>query len=211
MRSIAPLLAAVVFCVSCESLPTWLGGDAGWVSLFDGQTLDGWKANENVDSWSVEDGLLTAKGPRSHLFYVGDEEPFVNFELEVVAMTKPNSNSGVYFHTQYQDSGWPKYGFEAQVNQTYKDPQKTGSLYGVAKILEAPANDDEWFTMVVRVEGKHITVTVDGESIVDYTEPEDAVAGEDFTRVVDKGTFALQAHDPESVVQYKSLRVRRLP
>ena len=197
---------------ACNLLPGGGSGDAaGWVDLFDGKTMDGWKkAAENENSWRLEDGLLVSNGNRCHLFYVGDPEPFVDFELEVVVMTRPNSNSGVYFHTQYQEKGWPKYGFEMQVNNTFKDPQKTAGLYGVFKVLDAPAKDNEWFTILLRVEGKRVTVDVDGKQIVDYTEPADAKAGQGFTRVLDKGTFALQAHDPGSTVLYKSIRARRL-
>jgi len=52
---------------------------------------------------------------------------------------------------------------------------------------------------------------VKGENVVDYTEPEGKEAGRDFTRVLDSGTFALQAHDPESTVSYRKIKVRRLP
>ena len=77
----------------------------GWVPIFDGETLSGWKANENEDSWTVEDGTIVAGGPLSHLFYVGDAKPFVNFELLCEVMTTPGSNSGIYFHAKYQERG----------------------------------------------------------------------------------------------------------
>ena len=114
-------------------------GAEGWTQLFDGKTLDGWKVNENPASWSVKDGLLVANGQRSHIFYVGAKEPFVNFELEAMVMTKPNSNSGIYIHTQYQDSGWPKYGFEVQVNNSFPDPQKTAASTDQATTPKAQA------------------------------------------------------------------------
>jgi hypothetical protein len=185
--------------------------EEGFVSLFDGKSLDGWKINESPDSWSVKDGVITAKGPRSHLFYVGNDKPFVNFELKVDVMTEKNSNGGIYFHTKYQDEGWPKYGFEAQVNNSYtSDPRKTGSLYAVKDVLEAPAKDGEWFTEHIIVQGKHVVIKINDKVVVDYTEPDDAKPGKDFTRVLDKGTFALQAHDPGSVVHFKNIRVKRL-
>lgn len=185
--------------------------EPGFKSLFDGKTFNGWKINENPQSWSIKDGAIVANGPRSHLFYVGDEQPFVNFELKVDVMTEKNSNGGIYFHTKYQDQGWPKYGFEAQVNNTYhSDPQKTGSLYGVVKVLEAPAKDYEWFTEHIIVKGKNIVIKVNGKTVVDYTEPKGAQPGDDFTRVLGSGTFALQAHDPGSTVHFKNIRVKRL-
>ncbi|MBN1443940.1 MAG: DUF1080 domain-containing protein [Planctomycetes bacterium] len=203
MRTIVISVLTLLACVSCKS--------DGWVVIFDGKSTGGWKANENVESWSLKDGLLVANGPRSHLFYVGDEKPFVNFELEAEVMTQPNSNSGIYFHTKYQDSGWPKYGFEVQVNNSHPDPQRTGGLYGVAPVPDPPSKDGEWFTVNIRVEGKNVKVAVNGQNVVDYTEPEGQQPGADFTRVVDEGTFALQAHDPESTVSYRKIKVRRLP
>ena len=63
----------------------------GFYSLFDGKTLDGWKASENKDAWAVEDGTIAAKSGRSHLFYDGpvNDHDFTNFELKADVMTKP--------------------------------------------------------------------------------------------------------------------------
>lgn len=185
--------------------------EEGFVQLFDGKSFDGWKINENKDSWKLEDGAFVAKGERSHLFYVGDEKPFVNFELRVDVMTEPHSNGGIYFHTKYQDQGWPKYGFEAQVNNTYdKDPQKTGSLYAVKPVLEKNVDDNVWYTETIIVKGKNVKIKINDKTVVDYDEPADKKAGEDFTRKIDQGTFALQAHDPGSRVHFKNIRVKRL-
>ncbi len=56
--------------------------DAEWVALTDGKSFDGWKINENESSWKFEDGAFVAQGDRSHLFYVGDDKPFTNFEFK---------------------------------------------------------------------------------------------------------------------------------
>ena len=205
------VLGSLTSCQLFEGEKEAKKGDAGWVSMFDGKTMTGWKVNESPESWSVKDGALVANGNRSHLFYVADPEPFVNFEFEATIMTRPGSNSGIYFHTAYLDSGWPKYGYECQVNNSQADPQRTAGLYETAKVFEAPAKDDAWFTMGIKVQGKRVTVTVDGRVVTDYTEPDGKQPGTDYTRVLDKGTFALQAHDPGSTVLYKDLKVRRLP
>ncbi len=201
-------ISAVLLAVAATGVRA---AEDGFVSLFDGKTLDGWKINENPQSWSIRDGAIVANGERSHLFYVGDDKPFKNFELRVDVMTEKDSNGGIYFHTKYQDKDWPKYGFEAQVNNAAgKDPRKTGSLYAVKDVLTPPAKDGEWYTETVIVRGKHIIIKVNDQVVTDYTEPEGAVAGKDFTRVVDEGTFALQAHDPGSTVHFKNIRVKRL-
>lgn len=186
--------------------------DDGWVTIFDGKTLDGWKASENKDSWSIEDGAIVCFGPRSHLFYVGDDKPFKNFEFKAEVMTRPGANSGIYFHTRYQETGWPKYGHESQVNITHGDPIKTGSIYGVVNISDPPAKDNEYWTHHIIVKDNHIVVKINGETVIDYKEPEGKRAeSSDFERRLGEGTFALQAHDPESKAYFKNIRVKRLP
>lgn len=205
-----PLLTSLI--LTFGAVPFALAADeAGFKRLDDGKSFAGWKANENAESWKIEDGAFVAHGPRSHLFYVGDEKPFVDFELKVDVKTEPHSNGGIYFHSRYQESGWPKYGFEAQVNNTYdKDPRKSGSLYQVQDVAAQKVQDDEWYTETVIVHGKRVIIKLNDETVVDYTEPEGQQPGKDFTRVVGAGTFALQAHDPESTVRYKNIRVKRL-
>jgi hypothetical protein len=185
----------------------------GWVTIFDGTSLDGWKINENEETWSLEDGVLTANGERSHIFYVGDDKPFDDFELKVDVMAEPGSNGGIYFHTRFQESDWPKYGHEAQVNNTYtNDPKKSGSLYGIVDVTEQHIEDNTWWTEHVIVRGRHITIKLNDKVVVDYTEPADQEAfSEQFERRLGSGTFALQGHDPHSTVHYRNIRVRRLP
>jgi len=185
----------------------------GWISLFDGKSLAGWKANENPDTFKVENGELIVKGPRAHLFYVGDVGggKFKNFELKLDISTRPKANSGVYFHTEFQKDGWPAKGYEVQVNNTHGDPKKTAGLYNVKDNLEAPAKDGEWFTMTIKVVGKHITTSVNGKVIVDYTEEENPPRKANPGRLIASGTFALQGHDPGSEVHYKNIAVKLLP
>ena len=186
-----------------------------WITMFDVKSFDGWKKNENPESWKIIDGKLVCQGERSHLFYVGEDKPFENFEFECEVMTTPGSNAGIYFHTRLQDSGWPKYGFECQVNVSHKDPKKSGSLYSVvnasADDLKGVINDNEWYKTTIRVEGKHILIKINDKVTVDYTEePAKEAFDKNFERRLGKGTFALQAHDPDSRVFFRNLRVRRL-
>lgn len=185
--------------------------EKGFKTIFDGKSFNGWKmADENQTAWKVENGAIVANGSRSHLYYVGDEKPFVNFELKIDAMTEPGSNGGIYIHTAYQALGWPKQGYEVQVNQTHTDWRKTGSLYGVQDVRENFAKDNEWYSYHIIVKGKHITIKVNDKVAVDWEEPADRKPGADFTRILDKGTIALQAHDPKSVIRYKNIRIKRL-
>jgi hypothetical protein len=211
MRGSACALFAVFAIAGVSARAEEKADKDGWISMFDGKTLNGWKVSrENAESIKVEDGAIVTHGPCAHVYYDA-AEPFVNFEFEADVMTKPKSNSGIYFHTKYQDKGWPKYGYECQVNATHGDPKKSGSLYAVENLAKAPHNDDEWFKYNIRVEGRHIVIKINDKVALDYTEPEGKKPGDDFTRVVDQGTIALQAHDPVSTVLYKNLRIKRLP
>ena len=103
------VLAAVMMMVVLGTCACCLAADDGWICLFDGKGLDGWKASENPDSFKVEDGAIVAFGPRAHLFYVGEvgNHDFQNFHFKADVMTTPGSNAGLYFHTKYQETGWP--------------------------------------------------------------------------------------------------------
>ena len=206
------ILCVSVLIIAVASLATGqVKNEKGFKTIFDGKSFDGWKmADEHQDAWSIKDGAIVAHGERSHLYYVGDPKPFVNFQLKIDAMTEPGSNGGIYIHTQYQALSWPKFGYEVQVNQTHTDWRKTGSLYGVQDVKENFAKDNEWYSYDITVKGKHITIKVNDKVAVDWEEPADRKPGTDFTRILDKGTIALQAHDPKSVISYKNIRIKRL-
>jgi hypothetical protein len=185
--------------------------EEGFTVIFDGKSLDGWKIAENPNTFKLQNGEVVAHGNRAHMFYVGDPKPFKNFELRVDCMTEPGANGGIYFHTKYQDTNWPKHGFEAQVNQSYKtDPKRSGSLYGLVDVKDTHVKDNEWYTTTVIVKDKRVIIKLNDKTVCDYTEPDGYQAGKDFTRKLEEGTFALQAHDPKSIVHYKNIRVKRL-
>ncbi|MFS8617989.1 MAG: DUF1080 domain-containing protein [Solitalea sp.] len=184
-----------------------------WISLFDGETLDGWKAGENPSTFSVEDGAIKVAGPRAHLFYQGPvmNHDFKNFEFKARVMTTPGSNSGIYFHTAYQDEGWPSKGYEVQVNNSHTDWRRTGSLYGIDDVKEVHVQDNEWYTEHIIVRDKHIVVKINDLTVVDYIEPDSVAEVTDLNgRRISSGTFALQGHDPESVVYFKDIQVKPL-
>ena len=188
-----------------------LAEEEGWKTLFNGKDLTGWKVSENTESVYVEDGNLVTHGPRAHAFYVGTgdgAEIYKNFHFQAEVKTEFKANSGIYFHTEYLEKGWPNRGYEAQVNNTHGDPKKTGGLYNVQDNFEAPANDGDWFKYEVIVKGKHIVVKIDGETISDYTEPDDLDRPD---RQLSAGLFAFQAHDPGSKVSFRNIKVKRLP
>ncbi len=212
--------------------------DKGFVQLFNGKDLTGWKLhpepNKNaivevipkdkggkliayygklkdgkeVPLWHVEDGLLIGSGPASHLFSTRDD--YANFVYRIEAQINDKGNSGQYFRTAF-GPGFPQ-GYEAQINATHRDPVRTGSLYpagGLAKyrdqitvLNDAPHKPDEWFTQEVIAVGPKITILVNGKKTIEFTDPEYRYK---------KGHFALQGHDPGTVVKFKKIEVKELP
>lgn len=201
-------LIALFFLVSLN-----LSAQSGdWVELFNGKNFDGWKISENPDSFTISDGILKVEGPRGHMFYMGEvgNHDFNNFELIVELKTMPKANSGIFIHTQYQENGWPSIGHEIQVNQTHGDWRKTGSVYSFKDVKETYVEDGEWYTEHIIVTGDQVTVKVNGETINEYDESEDR-EGDLGTKKLDHGTVALQAHDPGSVIYYRSVKLKILP
>lgn len=198
--SFAVISLALVFS-GMDSIPS----SDEWIKLFDGKTLKGWKVGENASTFTVADGAIVVFGNRAHLFYDGPvkDHNFKNFEFKAKVMTMPGANSGMYIHTQYQETGWPEKGYEIQVNNSHTDWRRTGSVYAIQDVKEPPAKDNEWFTQHIIVQGKKITVKVDDKVINEYTEGENGK--------LSSGTVALQGHDPKSKVLYKDIMVKPLP
>ena len=216
--------------------------EEGFVSLFDGTTLDGWKVGENANAFSVRDGMIvmddpaTNQGP-AHLFYFGkvNSHNFKNFDLRVDVMTFPGANSGIYFHTEYQEANWPKRGIECQIDNTHLDWRRTGSLWGIRNITwgpetppvdnkekvtilpKPPVTDNVWYTQEVLYQDGLVTVKLNGETMFEYPISDADVEHKLPTGMtwLPLGTFALQGHPPMpghgSKAYFKNIRVKVLP
>ncbi|WP_254412291.1 3-keto-disaccharide hydrolase [Dyadobacter diqingensis] len=212
MKKTINLFAALLLVAVLGSFVSGTKQD-GWISIFDGKSLNGWKVGENAGSFSIVDGAIQVAGPRAHLFYEGPikNHMFKNFEFRAQVMTKPGANSGIYIHTDYQEGGWPSKGYEIQVNNSHTDWKRTGSLYNIQDVKETYVKDNEWYTEYIRVEGKHITIKINDKTVVDYEETDtDKRSAGEKNRILSSGTFALQAHDPKSVVLFKDIQVKPL-
>jgi hypothetical protein len=171
----------------------------GFVQLFNGKDLTGWKTHpDDKAAWAVEDGLLVGRGPKGHLF--SERGDYENFVYRVEAMINDHGNSGQYFRTKFGKS-FPR-GYEAQINSTHGDPVRTGSLYNFVKVLDQLHKPDEWFTQEVIAVGNYITILVNGKQTVEFVDKKNTYM---------KGHFALQQHDPGTVVKFRKIEVLELP
>ena len=197
--------------------------ETGFTSIFNGRDFTGWTIAGPAESFTIQDGAIVAKGQASHAYYTGSvgNHRFRDFELKVDIMTRAGSNGGVYVLTELQETGgnvrasgrFPSKGFEIQVNNSHTDRIRSGSLYHVVDVLDqSPAKDDEWFTEHIIVKGDTITVNVNGKQVVRWTQTPDWDGGREGPgrRITGPGTIALQAHDPNSTVYYRNIRIKQL-
>ncbi|MEO5995346.1 MAG: DUF1080 domain-containing protein [Chitinophagaceae bacterium] len=206
--------AAFAFFVTFHTNAYTQAGNGGWINLFDGKTLNGWKVGDHPETFKVENGTIVVNGVTAHLFYDGSvkNHNFKNFEFKAKVMTMPGSNSGIYIHTEFQQGGWPEKGYEVQVNNSHTDWRRTGSLYAIQDVKEVYVKDSVWYTEAVTVQGKKITIKINDKTVVEYTEPDNVERPKGSeARKLSSGTFALQGHDPKSKVLYKDIMVKPLP
>jgi len=215
------IIGTLVFLLPALLLLPVQGGElteemkqAGWVSIFDGKTLDGWKWNGKTEGFFVKDGCIVGKGGRNHLYYMKEE--FGNFEFQMDVKINPGGNSGVYIKSQWEDDTWPTTGFELQVNATHPNRLKTGTLYDCLMYLKSPHGDDEWFNYQAICKGNTVVVKVNGETLYEYVDrKEPLLAGTKITaenkRIAQRGYLVLQQHDPNSVPEFKNIFIRKLP
>ncbi len=193
---LAPILCGLL-CAASLSFAADKAGK-GWKNIFDGKTLNGWKANELPEAWKVENGAIVGDGERSHLFYMGEQ--CENCEFKASVKLNHGGNSGMYFRAKFMP-GWPE-GYEAQVNNSHKDWRRTGSLYAIQDVKEQLVGDDTWWTQHIIADGSHIIIKVNDKVVVDYVDEKNRYT---------KGYLALQQHNKGSVVMYKDIMMKKLP
>jgi hypothetical protein len=174
--------------------------DPGPQQLFNGKDKSGWQLQPQAEgTWTVQDGHLTGRGGRAHLFT--DRGDFENFHLRVEARINDGGNSGVYFRAAL-GPGNPK-GYEAQIAIGKGDPTyKTGSLYGKKRVAEDLVRPGEWFTEEVTVRGNHIVIKLNGAEVVNYIDPDATYR---------RGHIALQHSTPQTVVEFRSVEITEFP
>ncbi|MEE9391305.1 MAG: family 16 glycoside hydrolase [Planctomycetota bacterium] len=173
---------------------------APWQSIFDGKSLKDWRISDQ-GNWKVEAGTVVGRGPRSHLF--SPRKDYRNFEFRARVKINDNGNSGMYFRVTFGE-GWPQ-GYEAQINSTFKDPVKTGSLYNLALVRARLIPANTWFTQHIICRevktGTHITIKLNGIKTVNYI---------DTSRLHKSGHIAFQQHHQGSEVRIKNIEIREL-
>jgi len=139
------------------------------ISLFDGETLFGWRANEGGANWSVKDGTITADEGPSDLLCTS--VPFADYELDLEFRMAPGGNSGVFLRTDAKPGNVATQCFEVNIVDEHPQGFTTGAIVGRKKTVEPiQGSSDDWRTFHIKANGPHIVITLDGKEVLDYTD-----------------------------------------
>ncbi|OYW24645.1 MAG: glycosyl hydrolase [Planctomycetales bacterium 12-60-4] len=138
----------------------------GWVRLFDGSTLFGWMPNSPT-KWSVTDGVISADGAEKGLLVTTTR--WADYELRVDFRIAEGGNSGIFLRTPRDPKIPVTDCYELNICDTHPE-FKSASLVGRAQpMTEVTANGD-WHTFHVTVVGPDVTVSFDGDVILQYAD-----------------------------------------
>lgn len=190
--------------------------EPGFTSLFDGKTLTGWEGN--LDTFRVEDGAIiggTHKQRIPHNEFLCTKREYSNFELRLQAkLIGKGGNAGIQVRSKRIPNHHEVIGYQADMGVMGDGRLIWGNLYdesrrrkflteGDQAKLKRAIKLDDWNDFVIRCKGRHITITVNGLVVTDYTEKEDGIA--------ESGIIGLQIHGgPPAEASYRNIRVREL-
>lgn len=138
----------------------------GWISLFDGQTLFGWKANNNVN-WQISDGVVHADTGEPGLLLTTSE--FADYELRCDFRLEKGGNSGIFLRTVFNAKDPTKDCYELNLCDSHP-AFPTGSLVGLKKPDKPVSGEGKWMTYHVTVQGNRIDVQLDGAPVLSFTD-----------------------------------------
>jgi hypothetical protein len=168
--------------------------DDGWILLFDGETLFGWQPSSEAN-WKVADGVISVSEGAKGLLNTTTE--FGDYVLRVDFRAAKGTNSGVFLRTPVQPTDPAADCYELNIAEPAVSPFFTGSFVGRQK-AEATTDSTDWRTFLVRAEGGHFTVTLDGRRVLDYVDE----------RPLGRGHIGLQFNS--GAVEFRNVKLKPL-
>jgi predicted Ser/Thr protein kinase len=179
------------------------GREEGWVQLFNGQNLAGWKSPTTTTAgWEVRDGVLVGSRPEGFLF--SERSDYRNFHFRVEAQISDGGAGAQLFRAKSQPNFPP--GYYASIDSTSKRSHRTGTLAGpvnaYVRIDQRLVLPNTWFVQEVIADRNHFVIKVDGETIVDHIDTQ-----KDYL----EGHLGLQTFGGDTVIQFRRVEVKELP
>ena len=208
------LLIIIVFlqlvgCTTKKSLLHSNQNDDGWIQLFNGRNLDGWRENKfkHKPEWKIVDGVLIGYGGQG---YLSSFEEFEDFELYAQARISDTAggrgNSGIYFRCASHEDKKQEFppGYEAQLDHG-DDNNPTGSIYALniegARAPKPDTKDGDWVAMRIRAVGNHLQTWINGKPAADCRDPKNRYK---------KGSILLQMHHISGKVEFREVKIRKI-
>ena len=198
----------LVFCTICIWLAHSTVADECFTPLFDGKTFTGWEGNRGV--FRIEGGAIVGgslKASVAHNEYLCTIRSYRNFELRLkFKLLGENVNGGVQFRSERVPKSNEMIGYQADMGQQYwgclYDERRHKQLTGPTKEQQQKLiRHNDWNDYVIRAEGRHVQLWLNGQKTVDYTEPDASIPQE--------GVFGLQIHQgTPSEAWYKDITIR---
>ncbi len=203
--------------VACATLPG--EREAGFISLFDGQSLKGWTlVAPKGGGYGATNGVLyCAKGGGGNLL---SEREYADFILRFEFKLEPGSNNGLAIRAPLDGGSLAYSGIELQILDDdapkyakLKPAQYHGSLYDVWPAERgALRKPGQWNRQEVTVIGRRVTVVLNGQQILDAN----LNAVSDVNTLLkhpgilrDKGHIGFLGHD--DYVEFRNIRLKELP
>jgi uncharacterized protein (TIGR03067 family) len=183
----------------------------GWVQLFNGKDLTGWKTDPNQPGeWRVQNGVLVGGNGPGHLYTVRDD--YRNFHLRAEVSISKGAEADIYFRSKMQTPSAPGpknpsgYVMDLAEGQdayagpiSFRNPQSgVWTTFG-ANFKVKP---DEWFKLEIIADGDHLTTRINGERIVDIIEAFNPYP---------KGHIALQLWKTDTFIKFRKIEIGELP
>jgi hypothetical protein len=190
---------------ACSSSQQAAGGDKA-ISLFNGKSLDGWKAY-GTERWYVKGGeLICESGPDKGYGYLATIDSYKDFDLTLEFLQEANGNSGVFFRSSIE--GTKITGWQAEVAPPGHDTGGIYESYGRGWLIQPPKGSDsslqmgKWNKMRIRVVGDKVTTWLNGNQMIELEDEKIGMAN---------GQIALQIHDGGGIkVKWRNLKLVEL-
>jgi len=170
---------------------------AGWISLFDGSTLNGWTPR-GAARWDAVDGTISYRLGTGGGYLFTDRE-FTDFELRIEFWVDEKVNSGVFLRCPPGEANPANKSYEVNIFDAHAS-WPTGSINDLGRAARQPPTVGRWNTYEITAQGDHLVIRLNGVVALD-------VRDEKFKR----GTIGLQQNRPGGVLRFRSIRVRVLP
>lgn len=148
--------------------------EAGWITLFDGKSLDNWTQIGNAN-WQLADGVVIAdKGSG----YLVSKHSYTDFQLRVEFWVDDDANSGIFIRCTNPDKVGTDSAYEVNIYDKRPDPSYgTGAIVNVAKVEPMPKAGGKWNVYEITAKGPQFTVILNGQKTVDGVEDRKFASG----------------------------------